>query len=187
MAREKMSRPSSSVPSRCFEPGPIGRPSGSRPVLVLVFVGSVPNQWVSRGAQTAIKRIRTMTTAEMMAILSWRNRAQASCQGVRPLMARACSAATGGTSASRSVRLMVTSWLGARERRLGGLLLDRGPLFGQTLTHLDREMAGGDVVGRVAARGDEHRLLHGAALLRLGAAGVEAAAGRRVDRRRDVA
>src|SRR5262249_33685702 len=163
------------VPSRCLEPGPSGRPSGSSPVLVLVFVGSVPKKWVTTGAKIAISRIRTMTTAEMMAILSWRRRAQASCQGVRPLMAGADSTAAGGTSASRSVRLMSLPRLGARKRRLGGLLLDRGLQLGQMLTDLDREVAGGDVTFGVAARDGEQRLVGRADVLCLGAARVETA------------
>src|ERR671915_1036403 len=106
-------------------------------------------------------------------------------------MARVGSAPTGATSASRSVRLIVGSCgyarLCAGKRRLGGLLLDRGVFAGQMLADLDGEVAGGDMLVRIAAARDQLRLRGDTVVLRLGAARVEPAAGRRPDRRRDVA
>src|SRR6266540_3569740 len=63
----------------------------------------------------------------------------------------------------------------------GGLLLDAGLRLGEVLAALQREVAGGQVAGHLEL---QRWLLDDAALLRLGAARVEAAAGRRVDRGR---
>ena len=120
-----------------------------------------------------------------------RRRAQASCQVLRPWIPRAASSSGAGTSGSPRPE---SGWGYSRVGPLGHVVQIRGqPLVmsararrcavlrkggsgpHQVLAVRDREVARGSVVGRITEPGLEHRLLLGAAVLGLGAAGVEAA------------
>ncbi len=115
----------------------------------------------------ASKTITPMTIMDAIATLSLRSRRQVSCHWLRP-----STACTGALSTADA-----WSWISVI---LMGLPPGSG-FGGEVLARLDREVAGGQVGGRVACLDLKRRVLLTAQLLRLRAPGMEPAAGGRID------
>src|SRR3954447_4827360 len=171
--RTRMSRPRSSVPSQNVPFGPRGNPSGVSPMSRYCSFGGCPVIAVNTGAKIAISTISTITTSEIIATLSLRNRRIASTNGLRPSIALGSSR----TSTNSIALVMGAPLLRRFQVRYGG---------GEVFAHRQGMDAGGLVLGGVVEYGDQWRLAGGAVGPRLRAPGVEPAPLRRVRRGRHV-
>ena len=82
--RTRRSRPWSSVPSQNVRLGGRGRPSGVRPVSEYCSFTGWPVSHATAGAQTATRKMPTMTEPARIAAGSCRSRSSASRHGLRP-------------------------------------------------------------------------------------------------------
>src|SRR5580704_19255487 len=108
-------------------------------------------------------------------------------------MMLAAAPSGGGVPAATSAFSMATGVLGLSDTTRSSPSWGIGSLWGNDpraglhhLSRLDGEVAGGDVLGRVAQDRDQRRIVDRALGLGLGASRVEPASRRRVDRRRYV-
>src|SRR5487761_463492 len=191
--RTRMSRPTLSLPRRKpASPGPYGSPNWLVPLIRSVLYGLCPVAALISGAKMASSAITRIIAAATIAVWSLRRRMSASRRGLLPSIAATTSPVSGAwvaAAVSTVVRLKGSPSAPRVLGRCGGCaggellgdLLNLSAGADQGLAGLDREVAGGQVAGGVAQLDLERRLLDRADRLRLGAAGVEAAAARRVD------
>src|SRR3984957_1864094 len=200
--RTSRSRPRSSVPSRNVPFGPMGVPAGVSPVLVNCCMFPWPVSSAKIGAPIAQATIRMITPRQIMAARSRRSRRRASTHGLLPSICFCATAAT--TSVGSAIPCdSPTAWM---SYVISGFLLPEPsgagdeagldhPLvlgdgrLGQrdVLAIFDREMTCGKMLGVITEPSDQLGLLGDAGLPCLGAARMEPAARRRVNRRRHVA